>query len=111
MRVCVRVAATPRTSVCSRIFSVRTRRLVHVPVLFHHALHVSCFMCYVLCCMLHVCLMLMFDVSMFLCVAGQERFRTITTSYYRSADAILLVFDLCDDKTFRNLEAWMEDVR
>jgi len=43
--------------------------------------------------------------------AGQERFRTITTSYYRSADAILLVFDLTDDKTFRNLEAWMEDVR
>lgn len=43
--------------------------------------------------------------------AGQERFRTITTSYYRSADAILLVFDLTDEKTFQNLEAWMEDVR
>lgn len=43
--------------------------------------------------------------------AGQERFRTITTSYYRSADAILLLFDLTDDKTFANLEAWMEDVR
>jgi len=43
--------------------------------------------------------------------AGQERFRTITTSYYRSADAIMLVFDLCDEKTFSNLEAWMEDVR
>jgi len=43
--------------------------------------------------------------------AGQERFRTITTSYYRSADAIMLVFDLCDEKTFTNLEAWMEDVR
>jgi small GTP-binding protein len=43
--------------------------------------------------------------------AGQERFRTITTSYYRSADAILMVFDLTDEKTFSNLEAWMEDVR
>jgi signal recognition particle receptor subunit beta len=43
--------------------------------------------------------------------AGQERFRTITTSYYRSADAILLVFDLLDERTFANLDAWMEDVR
>lgn len=32
-------------------------------------------------------------------------------SYYRSADAILMVFDLTDEKTFSNLEAWMEDVR
>lgn len=43
--------------------------------------------------------------------AGQERFRTITTSYYRSADAILLVFDLADERTFQNLDAWLEDVR
>jgi len=43
--------------------------------------------------------------------AGQERFRTITTSYYRSADAILMVFDLTDERTFTNLDAWMEDVR
>lgn len=43
--------------------------------------------------------------------AGQERFRTITTSYYRSADGILLAYDLTDEKTFSNLEAWMEDVR
>ena len=38
------------------------------------------------------------------------RFR-FCCSYYRSADAILMVFDLTDEKTFSNLEAWMEDVR
>jgi small GTP-binding protein len=32
-------------------------------------------------------------------------------SYYRSADSIILAFDLTDEKTFSNLEAWMEDVR
>jgi len=43
--------------------------------------------------------------------AGQERFRTITTSYYRSADAILLSFDLSDERSFTNLDAWLDDVR
>ena len=43
--------------------------------------------------------------------AGQERFRTITTSYYRSSDAILLIFDVSDKQTFKNCEAWLEDVR
>jgi small GTP-binding protein len=43
--------------------------------------------------------------------AGQERFRTITTSYYRSSDAILLVFDVTDPNSFKNIHAWLEDVR
>jgi small GTP-binding protein len=43
--------------------------------------------------------------------AGQERFRTITTSYYRSACGIVLQFDLTDERTFSNLDAWLEDVR
>jgi len=43
--------------------------------------------------------------------AGQERFRTITTSYYRSSDAILLVFDVTDVNSFKNIHAWLEDVR
>jgi len=43
--------------------------------------------------------------------AGQERFRTITTSYYRSSDAILLIFDVSEKQTFKNCEAWLEDVR
>jgi Ras-related protein Rab-1A len=43
--------------------------------------------------------------------AGQERFRTITTSYYRSSDAILLVFDVTDANSFKNIQAWLEDVR
>jgi len=43
--------------------------------------------------------------------AGQERFRTITTSYYRSSDAIMLVFDVSDETSFRNLSAWLQDVR
>jgi Ras-related protein Rab-1A len=42
--------------------------------------------------------------------AGQERFKTITASYYRSADAVLLVYDISDHESLANLEHWMEEV-
>lgn len=40
----------------------------------------------------------------------QERFRTITRSYYRSSNAILLVFDVTDVSTFQSLGIWYSDI-
>lgn len=40
---------------------------------------------------------------------GQEKFRTVTRQYYRDTQAILLVFDLTDEKSFTDLESWYEE--
>jgi small GTP-binding protein len=36
--------------------------------------------------------------------AGQERFRGITKSYYKGANAVILVCDINNAKTFEDLE-------
>ena len=41
---------------------------------------------------------------------GQERFRTITTSYYKGAQAIIVVFDITDRDSFEHVKNWMADV-
>jgi len=41
---------------------------------------------------------------------GQERFRTITSSYYRSCSGVILVCDVTSEQSFQNLRIWIEDV-
>lgn len=43
-------------------------------------------------------------------MAGQERFRTITTSYFRGCQGILLVYDITNLKSFENVESWIEQI-
>lgn len=40
--------------------------------------------------------------------AGQEKYRSLGVAYYRGADACILVFDLCDKTTFKDLDKWLE---
>lgn len=42
--------------------------------------------------------------------AGQERFKTITSSFYQGADAILLVFDLTNTMSFNDIRQWDREV-
>lgn len=42
--------------------------------------------------------------------AGQERFHTITTSYYRGAMGIMLVYDITNEKTFENIVKWLRNI-
>ncbi|CAL1536585.1 unnamed protein product [Lymnaea stagnalis] len=43
--------------------------------------------------------------------AGQDRFRNITSSFYRGADCVLLVYDVTDMHSFTNLNTWLNDVQ
>ena len=39
--------------------------------------------------------------------AGQERFRTIGPHFYRNAHAAILVFDITDGETYRNVKRYL----
>ena len=48
--------------------------------------------------------------------AGQERFKTsnnlikVTSSYYKGAHGIVLVYDMTDKKSFKDVENWLLEV-
>jgi len=42
--------------------------------------------------------------------AGQERFRTITTAYYRTAQGIILTYDVTNAESFGNLKMWAKAI-
>lgn len=43
--------------------------------------------------------------------AGQESFKSITRSYYKSSIAAFLVFDLTKRDSFENLNKWLFEVK
>jgi formylmethanofuran dehydrogenase subunit B len=43
--------------------------------------------------------------------AGQERYRAITSAYYRGAVGALLVYDISKHGTYENVERWLKELR
>ncbi len=43
--------------------------------------------------------------------AGQESFKSITRSYYKSSIAAFLVFDLTKRDSFESIEKWLQEVK
>lgn len=42
--------------------------------------------------------------------AGQEKFKSITSSYYRGCDGIILIYDVTNIASFSNINTWLEDI-
>ena len=42
--------------------------------------------------------------------AGQERFKTITSSYYKGAHGIIVTYDITDRDSFNAVHTWMSEV-
>lgn len=64
----------------------------------------------VVCCLFHLHWVLLMMWSICRDTAGQERFHTITTSYYRGAMGIMLVYDITNEKSFENIVKWLRNI-
>ncbi|KAH3764997.1 GTP-binding protein YPTM2 [Pelomyxa schiedti] len=42
--------------------------------------------------------------------AGQERYRTLTGSYFRGIQGVFILFDVSEPKTFENVRNWTSDL-
>eukprot|EP01104_Vermistella_antarctica_P005517 TRINITY_DN1602_c5_g1_i1.p1 TRINITY_DN1602_c5_g1~~TRINITY_DN1602_c5_g1_i1.p1 ORF type:complete len:202 (-),score=59.50 TRINITY_DN1602_c5_g1_i1:24-629(-) len=42
--------------------------------------------------------------------AGQEKFRSLTSSYYRGTQGIILVYDVTKRSTFEHLNDWLQEI-
>jgi Ras-related protein Rab-1A len=41
---------------------------------------------------------------------GGERFRTVTTSYYRFVHGFFLIYNVTSDNSFKNIPRWMDEI-
>ena len=41
--------------------------------------------------------------------AGQEKFKTIVSAYYKGAHGIILVYDITDRRSFMDLQSWLDE--
>jgi small GTP-binding protein len=41
--------------------------------------------------------------------AGQDRFRTITSNYYKGSDAVIFTYSISDRNSFQNMESWINN--
>ena len=50
-----------------------------------------------------------FNISL-IDTAGQERFKSITKTYFKGADCILLIYDVTNKESYDNVSLWIESI-
>ena len=43
--------------------------------------------------------------------AGEERYKSITSAYYKGAKGAIIVYDITSEKSFNNIETWIQEVK
>ena len=43
--------------------------------------------------------------------AGQEKFQNIAKQYYKGANGVLLIYDICNKKSFERVEFWLKELK
>ena len=43
--------------------------------------------------------------------AGQERYKSITKLYYKGSNAVILLYDISDRKSFDHIEDWINSIK
>ena len=43
--------------------------------------------------------------------AGQERFRSISISYFRESSGFFVMYDITSDESFQNVQQWLNDIK
>ena len=43
--------------------------------------------------------------------AGEERYKSITTAYYKGARGAIIVYDITSEQSFNNIETWIHEVK
>ena len=42
--------------------------------------------------------------------AGQERYKALTKTYYKSSDAAVILYDITDKRSFNNIDNWIDSI-
>ena len=43
--------------------------------------------------------------------AGQEKYRSISSAYYKSADGVIIVYDTTNRESYQNIDIWLEEIQ
>ncbi|TFF98989.1 MAG: GTP-binding protein [Promethearchaeota archaeon] len=44
-------------------------------------------------------------------IAGQQKYKNTRIHFYKGSDVVFLVFDLTNEKTFKNIDKWYKDIK